>query len=124
MQKYIRIFLWIVFLSAWLYRAFNIQVWFQEMSLLHMPILLSYFVIVFEIILWALLLLNKYVENCLKLIILFLLCAIVQSFIVNFYSIIANLWELFVFDANPTDILLHMTYILLMFILLKSYLKK
>jgi len=89
-----------------------------------MPILLSYFVIAFEIIVWLLLLLNKYVENCLKLVMIFLLCAIAQAFIVNAHSIVSNLAELFVFDANPTDILLHMTYILLMFILLKSYLKK
>jgi uncharacterized membrane protein YphA (DoxX/SURF4 family) len=120
-DKWIVIFIGIVFVSAALYRIFNYQAGIQEFTELGISTLLIPFVILLELVVGTLFILNKKVIYASLISIIFLAFAIVIAMISNFKMIINNLSELFIFNANPTDILLHISYVILLLLIYFKY---
>jgi len=120
----IRYFLAVVFISAAGFRIVFFQEGIDELIRLHIPWFFTIFIIIFELVCGLLLLSNKYVKTSAQLLVYFLIIAIVIAFIPNFIKIVVGMKELFVFDATPTDILLHFCYLLFLLILLHGYSKK
>lgn len=120
-NNYIRIILGIVFLSAGVVRLCNSWLIEMEMSNLHLPFWIGYFVIIFEIIVWTCFLIWKYVKIALYLTAAFLGVAIINSIIINYSNILNSINELFIFDPTPTDVWLHAIYLMLIWFLLSNY---
>jgi uncharacterized membrane protein YphA (DoxX/SURF4 family) len=116
----VRILLGVVFFFAALYRIFNYSKGAEELSRLGIPVFLVSVVIIVELTIAASLILNKYVKYSTLTAIVFLVLAIIIGITSNFSYILQNIGELFVFDANPTDILLHVAYIFFLFLLFKN----
>jgi uncharacterized membrane protein YphA (DoxX/SURF4 family) len=120
-EVFLKIFLGLVFLSAGLYRIFNWQEAVIEFTRLgldttYLPIM----AIALEIIGGLFLLFNFQTKKVLLAFVIFLSLAILQSLIFSWPNIVSQTRELFVFQANPTDIFLHFTYlIILLFLLVK-----
>ncbi len=112
--NFFRFFLGIFFILASTYRIFFFEFGINEMNKINLPIYFLYGVIILEFILGLSFLFNKKVKWASLLAILFLLIALSIALIGNFWYIISNLGELFVFDANPTDVLLHLTYLFIL----------
>lgn len=119
--RYLVVFIGLVFLSAAIYRIFNYNVGLKEFNQLGIPIFFLPFVILLEIILGLFFLLNKKVFYASLSSIIFLTIAIIIGFFSNFKIIIENISELFVFNATPTNIWLHILYIILLWIILIEY---
>lgn len=120
-HDFFRVFLGIVFILASTYRIFFFEKGISEMNQLGLPIYFLYIVISLEFLLGLSLLSNKHVKLMSFLAIIFLSIALAIITIGNTTAIMSNLGELFVFDANPTDIVLHLTYLLiLVFLFLDS----
>lgn len=119
-DKWIIILLGIVFISAGLYRIFNYGVGVKEFQELKTSQIFLPLTIILELVLGTLLVLNKKVNFVLKSLLIFLGTAITIGVITNFKSIFSNINELFTFQANPTDILLHISYgVIILLILLR-----
>tara|TARA_B100000029_G_scaffold38451_1_gene36057 strand:+ start:321 stop:713 length:393 start_codon:yes stop_codon:yes gene_type:complete len=107
-----------VFLSAALVRIILPSIAVIELETLGLPLNISNFIIFFEIICGLSLIFNIYVKYSLLFLILSMISAIIFS-IYKFPEIIFNLSELFIFNPTPTDILLHLFYLILMLFILK-----
>ena len=118
----VRILLGIVFLSAAVYRLFNYDAGINELSGFSVEFLLIPMIIL-ELSIGILLLINKGVRLAAITASIFLILAIVMGFVNNGKNIVSNLGELFVFNANPTDILLHIIYLAVLIFLFKKYKK-
>ncbi len=115
----LRIFLGLVFLSAGVYRLFHWQGAVLEFSQLKLDsTYLPGLAVIFEIIGGAFLLFNFQTKKVLLAFIIFLAAAIFWAFIVSGQSISSSAGELFFFRANPTDLFLHFTYLVLLSYLL------
>lgn len=110
----LRIFLALVFLSAGVFRIVNPAAVALELKNLQLPYFLSYFLICFEIGSGLLLLFNKYLKTVSIFLSIFLLFALTRGVITNGYYIVRQVGELFVFRANPTDIFLHITFLIIL----------
>jgi uncharacterized membrane protein YphA (DoxX/SURF4 family) len=116
--KVVRIILGCVFLLAALFRIFNNANATSEVLALGMPSFFTWIIVIFELLVSGCLIFNKYVKIALYGVIVFLVIAIITALIVNGTAVFASIGELFVFNATPTDILLHIMYIILAVILL------
>lgn len=114
--KSIRIFLGIVFISAAVYRIFNYGIAKQEMASLKIPAFFVFIVIIFEILVGLAFMFNKYIKFAAILSAFFLILAIMLALIVNGKNIILSIGEIFVFNLTPTDILLHITFLILILV--------
>jgi len=110
----LRIFLAAVFLSAGVFRIFNPVAAAIELKNLQLPYFLSYFLICFEIGSGLFLLFHKYLRTTSIFLSIFLLFALTRGLITNGYYIVRQVEELFVFRANPTDIFLHITFLIIL----------
>tara|TARA_B100000945_G_scaffold281373_2_gene249037 strand:+ start:301 stop:681 length:381 start_codon:yes stop_codon:yes gene_type:complete len=107
-----------VFLFAALFRILWPSIAALEMKTLGLPLIITNFIIFFEIICGLSLIFNIYVKYSL----LFLISAMIYAIIFSIYQfpeIIFNISELFIFNPTPTDILLHLIYLILMIFILK-----
>ncbi|MCK5283797.1 MAG: DoxX family protein [Nanoarchaeota archaeon] len=120
---YAVIFLGLVFLSAGVYRILNFDAAIAEMAALNMPDFIAPIMIMFEIVMGILFLLSKGVKIAAVLSAIFLISAVIIGFIVNGSRIFSSLGELFVFNANPTDISLHLIYLALLLYIFVKYKK-
>lgn len=117
----LRLFLGLIFFSAGLYRAFNWQSAVLELSKLNLSsAYLIIFIIALEIIGGFMLIFNKKIKLVILIFIIFLIVAISQIILTSGQNLINNAGELFSFDANPTDVFLHFTYLIILIYLLNS----
>jgi uncharacterized membrane protein YphA (DoxX/SURF4 family) len=79
---------------------------------------LSWLVVVFEIGAGLCLLTNKYLKPVYFLLATFISLALLWALIVSGQEIIRRAGELFAFNLNPTDFLLHFVFLLLIIVLL------
>lgn len=115
-KELLRVFLGIVFLSAGIFRIFNWQLAVIEFSRFPFGQLNNYlivFVIALEVIGGLLLLFNKKTKIVLVIFIVFLFLALVQIIATNFHNLLTQSSELFFFEATPTDVFLHFTYLII-----------
>lgn len=104
----------IVFLLAGIYRIFNPQAGILEFNAIGLPIFLLYATILFELIIGVLLILGKKLKLVSGVMIFGLAIFIPVVIFSNLTGIIQNIGELFVFDSTPTDIVLHITYLIML----------
>ena len=108
-----------VFLSAAIFRIFQHSEAEAEVTRLHLPALASPAIVVFEIAVALMFFLNIRVRLAALATILFLCGAITLALVFYWKPIMASMHELFVFTPNPTDILLHVMYVLFLLLLLR-----
>jgi uncharacterized membrane protein YphA (DoxX/SURF4 family) len=108
----------IIFLLAAAYRIIFYKDALIEVSRLGLPAFMSIVVIIIELAIGSMLL-AAYKPRLAAIIGIGFLClAILWAFINRWQSILSDSKELFVFDATPTDILLHGMYIVLLIMFL------
>ena len=122
--NFLRIFIGLVFLSAGIYRIFFFQSAVSEFNSMGTPIFFLFVAIIVEIGAGLLLILNRQVIVAAATMILFLLIALVISFINAGKSFFENASELFSLTPTPDDIFLHITYLIILVVLLLYSLKK
>ena len=122
--NFLRIFIGLVFLSAGIYRIFFFQSAVSEFNSMGTPIFFLFVAIIVEIGAGLLLILNRQVIAAAATMILFLLIALVISFINAGKSFFENASELFSLTPTPDDIFLHITYLVILVVLLLYGLKK
>lgn len=120
----LRLFLAAVFLSAGIFRIFNPAAAEAELIALNLEVSLSGLLVIFEVSAGFLLLLNIKVRPTVYCLLGFLLCAVIYGIIINGPDILKNSWELFVFRLTPTDIFLHVAFIIMLLVVLLSKNKK
>ena len=120
----IRIVIGAVFLSAATYRMFNLDKATSEMNNLHLSTMLIIPIITFELIIGLMFLFNYQVRKAALSLITFLSSAIVIALIGNWRQILRTIDEIYIFNATPTDLLLHGTYIILIISLIYSKLDR
>ena len=116
-EEIFRIFLGLVFLTAGLFRIFNPDMAVIEFTALKLPVFLSGLTVFFEIGAGICLLLNKYAKLIYWLLLGFLSFVLVWSLIVGGSAIVSSLREIFVFNLNSTDWLLHFVFLLIIVVL-------
>ena len=104
----------IVFLLAGVYRIFNPQAGIEEFSKIGLPLFLLYAIILFELTIGMLLILGKKLKLVSGIMIVGLVIFIPIVLFSNLSGVIKNIGELFVFDSTPTDIVLHITYLIML----------
>lgn len=107
----LRIAMGAVFISAAVYRIIFPEAGLAELEILNTPGLFMYPIIALELTCGILMILNIFTKYAAGAIIAFLVIALVTAFVHHGGSIISEMGELFVFDPNPTDVLLHAIYI-------------
>ncbi|MCF7862137.1 DoxX family membrane protein [Candidatus Woesearchaeota archaeon] len=118
MNSLFRLFIGIVILSAGVFRTLFFENAIAESQVLGVPFWFAYFIIIFEIVCGIMLIFNLKVKWVLGSVAIFLIIAILVAFIGYGAQLWENAGELFVFDPNPTDIFLHITYLVIIFALL------
>ncbi|MCB9362346.1 DoxX family membrane protein [Candidatus Woesearchaeota archaeon] len=119
-NKIFRIFLGFVFLSAGLYRVFFYDHALMEVHSLGLPDFFTFIIIGIEVIGGAMLIIDYKTKFFLELITLFLCIAIMLALISNWQTLLTQLPMLFIFNDEITDIMLHITYILLLVTLFRQ----
>lgn len=109
-----------VFLSAAVFRVLHHAEAVAEVTRLHLPAFASTAIVVFEVAVSTMFFLNIRVRVAALATIAFLFGAIAIALALYWREILASIHELFVFNANPTDILLHVMYILFLIILFRG----
>jgi uncharacterized membrane protein YphA (DoxX/SURF4 family) len=112
--RIITLYVGIIFLSAAMYRIFNLSIAKQEMILLNMPQFFVILIIIVETFLGVAFLLNKYIKIASITAIAFLVSALTLSIILQGASLISQVGKLFVFDLEITDVFLHLNYLILL----------
>lgn len=103
-----------VFLSAGVFRIFNQNIAFNELTLLKLPLWLSPFLVIFEIGAGTALLFKKTARWAAGGLIVFLCLAVIYVFYIAGGRIIDNISELFVLNLNPTDVFLHLIFVIIL----------
>ena len=106
-------FLSAVFFLAVAYRIVFIEAAYEEMRALHLSTWIAWPLIIFELCLAIGFLSKKFFKAASIAAIVFLGSAIAIALYWNFASILSSMGELFIFNPNPTDILLHLVFVLL-----------
>ena len=119
-KNFLSYFLAAVFFLAAAYRLLFISAAYSEMQTLHLPAYFAFFVIALELLLAVGFLSKKFVSISSVGAIVFIASAVLAGMLANFQSILSNLGELFIFNPTPTDILLHLMYVLVCVILLRK----
>lgn len=113
-KNIISFFLGIVFLLAAVYRIFNPKAGIEEFNAVGVPIFFLYVTILFELTVGTLLILGKKLKLVSVITMFFLVIAIIIATLSDFKGIIHNIGELFVLDSTPTDIVLHITFLIML----------
>lgn len=114
----LRLLLAAIFLSAGIFRIFNPAAASLELENLHLPLLLTYFLIILEIGAGLMLLFNKYLKEVYRVLAGFMFLTLAWGLIINGSGIIKQSGELFVFRTNPTDFFLHLVFLIILIALL------
>lgn len=117
----LRLLMALIFLSAAIFRIFNIEAARSELLELSLPQILVWPLITLELIGGLCLLLDYQSKKAAIILSLFLFFALTQALFVNYQVILKQLPELFVFKANALDWFLHLVFI---FILLSLFRKR
>jgi len=116
----LRLLMALIFLSAAIFRIFNIEAARSELLELSLPQILVWPLITLELIGGLCLLLDYQSKKVAIILSCFLFFALIQALFVNYQVILKQLPELFVFKANALDWFLHLVFI---FILLSLFRK-
>jgi uncharacterized membrane protein YphA (DoxX/SURF4 family) len=116
----IRILLGIVFLSAAVFRIFNLQEAQLEMSNMKLPAWSSFLVIAIELAIAVSFLTNRCVKRIALGASIFLAAAISLGCILHPKELYAQLSELFVFDITVTDVVLHLVFLYLLILICRK----
>ncbi len=120
-ERFLQIFLGVVFLSAGIYRLFHWQLATLEFSLLQLPYpWLTAGVIAFEIVGGLFLITNRWPKITLLAFTAFLGTALIYAYLLMGQNLVQYSAELFVFNLTPTDFVLHFTYLVMLGYLLKK----
>ena len=116
------LFLSIVFISASVYRIFNFNAGIIEFDrfgfLTEYSAFFVFFIITLELFIAVFMLLERYQKYSLKAGLVFLSVPILISFVKFPQESFSNLDVLFTFKIEPTSLLLHIMYMLIMFVML------
>jgi uncharacterized membrane protein YphA (DoxX/SURF4 family) len=118
-RRIITLALGLVFVLAGVYRVLFPQNAVQEMLDLKLPAALSYVLVPFELLLGVLFLSNRHVREAAAATMAFLILAILWGLVLN-PGVLLDTHELYVFNATPTDILLHAVYVGLAFLVIND----
>ena len=110
----LRILIGFVFLTAGLFRIFYGDAASQELELLNMPVILTWPLIILEIIGGSLLIFNKYLKAISIIFIIFLIGALVNAIYLDGLNLFFKAGELFVFNLTPTDFFLHFVFLIIL----------
>jgi uncharacterized membrane protein YphA (DoxX/SURF4 family) len=124
MYSVIRILLGLVFLSAALFRILNYAAAEQEISRLALPSWTPLLVILLELAIAAAFLTNRFVRHASLTASIFLAAPIGLSILLYSRELFIGLHELFVFNATPTDIFLHVVFLILLILIFMAELTK
>jgi uncharacterized membrane protein YphA (DoxX/SURF4 family) len=116
----LRILMGLVFLSAGVYRIFFPVQAAQEMIDLHLPVILTWLIVILEILGGLFLLSGKFQRTVNMVMIIFLCLAIINVMVLKGREIIASVGRLFVFTPEPVSIFLHLVFIIILFVLFLS----
>ena len=120
----LRLFLALVFLSAGIFRIFNPSLAQQEFSGLGLPSFLFPLMIVFEIVAGLLLLINKFARQIYFLLAFFLVMALGWALLSEGSALVKGAGELFVFNLTPTDVFMHIIFLIMIIVLIAGIKKK
>lgn len=110
----LRLLLGGVFCSAGIFRLFMPQIALDEMARLGMSSLWVFPLTAFEIATGLSLLFNRYVKYTAGALILFLSFAIIKGLILGGKGLWLAAGELFVFNVTPTDIFMHLVFLVIL----------
>ena len=111
----LRILMALVFISAGFFRIFNPGAAEKELLALGLPVFLTIFLALFEIVGGSLLLFKgKAYKYVVFIFVLFLFFALILALTVNGRALFSQAGELFVFSANPVDFFLHFVFIIIL----------
>ena len=111
----LRILMALVFISAGFFRIFNPGAAEKELLALGLPVFLTIFLALFEIVGGSLLLFKgKAYKYVVFVFVLFLFFALILALTVNGRALFSQAGELFVFSANPVDFFLHFVFIIIL----------
>jgi len=113
-----------VFCVAGLFRLFVPQMALDEMANLNLSALLVFPVTAFEIVLGLSLILNRYVKYTAGALILFLFFALTRGLAIGGLGLLSAAGELFVFNVNPTDIFMHLVFLIILLYLFLTAIPK
>lgn len=116
-QGLLRIFMAGVFISAGLFRIFSPDLAAVELVALNLSPSLSWVLVIFEIGLGTLLLLEKTASRAAYLLFIFLFCAVTYGLTIAGREILKQSWELFLFRLTPTDIFLHIAFMVMLLVI-------
>jgi len=120
----LRVLMGVVFCSAGLFRLFVPQAALDEMANLGLPVLLVFPITAFEIVLGLFLILNRYVKYTAGALVLFLAVALIKGMIAGGWGLFSLAGELFVFNVTPTDIFLHLVFLIILLYLFLTTVSK
>jgi uncharacterized membrane protein YphA (DoxX/SURF4 family) len=112
-EKLLSIFIGCVVTAAALFRVFNMDAGRAEMARLILPEFVLYPIIIVEFAIGIMLLSGWKVRWALLSGMVFMGAAVIYAFVLRGYTLLTQSVELFAFDANPTDVFLHLTYIII-----------
>jgi len=111
----LRIIMALNFLTAAIYRIFNYGLATVEMQAIALPGFFALIVIGLEVVCGVLMLMNKWVKECIGVLIGFLIIAqIFGAIAYGPIQLLKDSVELFTYHLNPTDMYLHTTYLVML----------
>ncbi len=116
----LRVLMGLVFFAAGVFRLFAPQAALNEMTSLGLSGVWIFPIAVLEIAAGLSLVLNRYVKYSAGVLAVFLLGALIKGLILGGSSLWLKAGELFVFDINPTDWFMHLTFLLILLFLFLS----
>jgi uncharacterized membrane protein YphA (DoxX/SURF4 family) len=120
----LRVSLGLIFLAAGTFRLFVPQLALDEMTNLGMPALMVFPITAFEIVMGLALIFNRYLKYATGALILFLLFALIRAAVLGGFGLLAAAGELFVFNINPTDVFMHLFFLVVLLFLFLTTMKK
>lgn len=113
-EDILRILIGLVFLSAGIFRIFNVGEAELELKSLHLSNILSWPLIILEIFGGLALLFKRYFKTVTFVFIIFLFLALVNALYLNGLNFFYEASELFVFSLNSTDFFLHFVFLIIL----------
>jgi len=113
-----------VFCAAGLFRLFVPQAALDEMANLSLPALLVFPITAFEIVMGLSLILNRFVKYTAGALILFLFFALIRGLAIGGLGLFSSAGELFVLNTTPTDIFMHLVFLIILLYLFLTAIPK
>ena len=113
-EDILRILIGLVFLSAGIFRIFNVGEAAGEIKLLNLSSLLAWPLIIFEVAGGLALIFRKYFKIVTAIFIIFLLIVLINAIFLDGAHLFYEASELFVFSLNSTDFFLHFVFLIIL----------